>query len=140
MKSRSNVVVRYAETDKMGIAHHASYPVWYEVSRTDLIKKMGITYTGMEAMGLMLPLVELHCKYNGVARYEDELIVESWISALVHARMEINYAVFRAGEERPISLGRTVHAVVDKSMRPVSLKKYAPKLYAKMLAAVEGPE
>ena len=42
MISRSKIKVRYAETDQMGIAHHSNYPIWYEVARTDLMKKMGI--------------------------------------------------------------------------------------------------
>ena len=48
MISQSKITVRYAETDQMGIAHHSNYPIWYEVARTDLIKKMGLTYTQME--------------------------------------------------------------------------------------------
>ena len=42
MISRSKIKVRYAETDQMGIAHHSTSPIWYEVARTDLMKKMGI--------------------------------------------------------------------------------------------------
>ena len=53
--SKSRIVVRYAETDQMGIAHHANYPVWFEVARTDLIKTIGITYTELEEMGRCAP-------------------------------------------------------------------------------------
>ena len=59
MKSESKIVARYAETDQMGIVHHSVYPVWYEVARTDFIKQVGMTYTQMEQIGIMLPLVEL---------------------------------------------------------------------------------
>ena len=75
MISKSTIVVRYAETDQMGIAHHSEYPVWYEVARTNLIKCIGLTYTQMEQMGVMLPLSELTCRYKGAARYEDVLTV-----------------------------------------------------------------
>ena len=54
MHSRSYITVRYAETDKMGIAHHSNYPVWFEVGRTDFIKMFGSTYSDMEKAGLML--------------------------------------------------------------------------------------
>ena len=69
MISKSQVVVRYAETDQMGIAHHANYPIWYEIARTDLIKNIGMTYSEMEHMGVMTPLVELGCRYIGTAHY-----------------------------------------------------------------------
>ena len=49
MISKSQVVVRYAETDQMGIAHHANYPIWYEIARTDLIKNIGtVSYTHLD--------------------------------------------------------------------------------------------
>ena len=48
MISESKIIVRYQETDQMGIAHHSVYPVWFEVARTDFIKKLGITYSEIE--------------------------------------------------------------------------------------------
>lgn len=69
MKSRSRIIVRYAETDQMGVVHHAVYPVWYEVARTDFIKQVGMTYSQMEQMGIMLPLIELQCRYLLPAHY-----------------------------------------------------------------------
>lgn len=71
MIHHTSIVVRYAETDQMGIVHHAVYPVWYEVARTELIRQIGIPYSQMEAMGVMTPLVELKSRYKGVTRYED---------------------------------------------------------------------
>ena len=56
MHSRSYITVRYAETDKMGIAHHSNYPVWFEVGRTDFIKMFGSTYSDMEKAGLIAQL------------------------------------------------------------------------------------
>ena len=71
--SESTVVVRYAETDQMGVVHHAVYPVWYEVARTDCIKKIGVTYAELERMGgddpgggFKLPLQRLGLLRGGV--------------------------------------------------------------------------
>ena len=89
MISKSQVVVRYAETDQMGIVHHSNYPVWYEIGRTDLIKETGITYSELERMGVMTPLVELSCRYIGVARYEDVLTVETSIAELTPSRIRL---------------------------------------------------
>ena len=107
------VVVRYAETDQMGIAHHANYPIWYEIARTDLIKNIGMTYSEMEHMGVMTPLVELGCRYIGTAHYEDILTVEASIAELSPARIRFSYRIFKEGEDKPINTGSTLHLWVD---------------------------
>ena len=61
MITKSFVTARYAETDQMGVIHHSVYAVWYELARTDFIKKVGISYSQMEEMGILLPLSELTC-------------------------------------------------------------------------------
>ena len=135
MSTVSRVTVRYAETDQMGITHHAVYPVWYELSRTDFVKSLGFTYSQLEKMGVMTPLVELSCRYSGVSRYEDELLVECRVSALTPSRVEFSYRIFREGEEKPLNTGSTLHAWVDaQTFRPVNMKKRFPDLYAKMEA------
>lgn len=131
MKSQSRIVARYAETDQMGVIHHAVYPVWYEVARTDYIKKLGISYSDLEKLGVMTPLVELSCRYISPARYEDELIAEVAVGDLSPARVEFQYQVFRIGEHTPLNTGRTLHAWVDaKTFRPVNMKKRYLGLYA----------
>ena len=135
MSTVSRVTVRYAETDQMGITHHAVYPVWYELSRTDFVKSLGFTYSQLEKMGVMTPLVELSCRYSGVSRYEDALLVECRVSALTPSRVEFSYRIFREGEEKPLNTGSTLHAWVDaQTFRPVNMKKRFPDLYAKMEA------
>jgi len=72
LTSETRLVVRYAETDQMGIVHHSNYPVWFEAGRTDFIKGIGLPYSKIEEKGILLPLIELKCCYRGAARYEDE--------------------------------------------------------------------
>lgn len=130
MYSESKVVVRYAETDKMGIVHHSVYPIWYELARTDFIKKFGMTYSGMEEIGIMTPLVELNCKYIKPADYEDVLTIRVWVSKLTPARIEFSYEVYK--ENVLINTGITVHALVGKDLRPLNMKKNFPNLYEKI--------
>ncbi len=133
MSTVSYVVARYAETDQMGIVHHSVYPIWYEISRTDFVKSLGITYSQLEKMGVMTPLVDLHCHYSGVAKYEDQLLVECSVSSLSPSRVEFSYRIFRQGEDLPLNTGTTLHAWVDaQTFRPVNMKKRFPDLYAKM--------
>ncbi|MCI9052632.1 MAG: acyl-CoA thioesterase [Lachnospiraceae bacterium] len=138
MISRSKIKVRYAETDQMGIAHHSNYPIWYEVARTDLMKKMGMTYTQIEEQGLIVPLLELQCKYISAAYFEDNLIVEASLKNATAVKLEFEYAIFREGDEKPLNVGRTLHALVGKDLRPVNVKKEYPELYQKLISAVEN--
>lgn len=139
MISKSKITVRYAETDKMGIAHHANYPIWYEVARTDLIKKIGMTYTEMESIGVGVPLIELQCKYMGAAYYEDELTIEAKVSRVTPVKLEFEYKIYKDGNQKPINTGRTLHALVNKDLRPVNVKKNYPDLYEKLEKALEEP-
>jgi acyl-CoA thioester hydrolase len=136
MHSRSYITVRYAETDRMGIAHHSNYPVWFEVGRTDFIKMFGTTYSDMENAGVMLPLVNLTCHFIQPALYEDELIVRTWCIHMTAARIEFAYSVKRInpdGSETELGYGTTEHGIVDsKTFRPCNIKKRLPVLYDKI--------
>jgi len=55
--SETEIIVRYAETDRMGIVHHSNYPIWFEAARTDFIKNLGMSYSKIEERGFMLPLI-----------------------------------------------------------------------------------
>ena len=132
MFSETKIIVRYAETDKMGIAHHSSYPIWYEVARTEAIKKIGITYTQMEELGIMLPLVELNCKYIATSDYEDELLIQVGISKLTPARIIFEYKIYRQSDNTLINTGSTMHAFVGQNLKPLNLKKLFPNIYEKI--------
>ena len=132
MISKSILNVRYAETDKMGIVHHSVYPIWYELARTDLSKQAGFPYSEMEKSGVMTPLVELNCKYYSPAYYDDELIVTATVSKLTPARVVFSYEVYRKGSDKPINTGYTVHALVNKDMKPINTKKLYPEIYNAM--------
>ena len=130
MISRSKVIVRYAETDQMGIAHHSVFPIWFELARTDLAKQAGLAYSKMEKMGVMMPLVELQCNFKKPAHYEDELIVTSTVSKLSGVKVEFYYEVFLEVEDKPICTGTTVHALVSsKDFHIVNVKKDFPEIY-----------
>ena len=140
MHSRSYMTVRYAETDKMGIAHHSNYPIWYEVGRTDYIKLFGITNSEIEAAGIMMPLINLSCHYGKPALYEDNLIVRTWVISIKPAHIEFTYTIKRInddGTQTELGYGTTEHGIIDsKTFRPTSLKKRMPELYEKIKATL----
>lgn len=127
--SETRLVVRYAETDQMGIVHHSNYPVWFEAGRTELIKRMGLPYSKIEEKGLLLPLIELKCRYRGAARYEDEITIKTSLKELTYSRAVFYYEVFRNNECCPITTGETMHAWTDRRLKPINIKKHFPEVF-----------
>jgi acyl-CoA thioester hydrolase len=119
--SSSTVRVRYAETDKMGVAYYANYFVWFEVARADLLRTLGWSYRDMEQAGVALPVIEAQCQYHRSARYDDELEVRTEGRMLSPVRMEFTYQVVRRADDAVAASGRTVHAAVDPDGRPCRL-------------------
>ncbi|MCX8130054.1 MAG: acyl-CoA thioesterase [Clostridia bacterium] len=133
--SDTKFIVRYAETDQMGIVHHSNYPVWYEAGRTDFIRKMGMPYSKIEENGILLPLVELKCNYKGAARYEDEVTVKTSIKDFSGVRITFRYEVYK--NDDLINSGETMHAWTTKELKPVNIKKLAPEVYNMILKATD---
>ena len=123
--------VRYAETDAMGIVHHANYYVWFEMGRTELLREADLNYRSMEEAGIMSPVIESHCYYKSSARYDDYLTLETEVTSVDKVRWAFNYRVWRDGEL--LAEGRTVHCFMNREGRPVFLKKANPELYSKMV-------
>lgn len=132
-KSITNLTVRYAETDQMGIVHHSNYYVYFETAREDFIRGAGISYKDMEDGGIMMPIVETQCKYSEGARYADKLIIETTIEELSPAKVALQYTVIREEDSKVLSRGKTVQAFVDKnSFRIINLKKKYPEIWGKL--------
>ena len=117
----STVRVRYAETDQMGIAHHAEYFSWFEVGRTDLLRGRGLPYRELEARGVRFPVIETQVRFLRPAYYDDVLEIATTVTSLGGARIAFAYEVRREGAEGPLATGVTHHAAVDGRGRPVRL-------------------
>jgi acyl-CoA thioester hydrolase len=124
------VRVRYAETDKMGVAYYANYFVWFEVARADLLRSLGWTYREMEHAGVLLPVIEAQCEYRRSARYDDELEVSTEGRILSPVRMEFHYEVRRVGDPEITASGRTLHAALGPNGRPCRLPARITEAFA----------
>ena len=74
-KSSTHIRVKYAETDQMGVVYHGHYAAYFEASRGEAIRSLGITYRDIENSGILMPVVELEIKYLRPAQYDDLLTV-----------------------------------------------------------------
>ena len=89
--------VRYAETDRMGLLHHANYLVYFEQARTELLRDRGRTYKGMEDEGFFLVVAKLEVKYKLPAHYDDILTIRTTVTRTTPVRIEHKYEVLRDG-------------------------------------------
>lgn len=131
-KSVTKIRVRYAETDKMGIVHHANYYVYFEAAREDFIEAVNLKYSDMEDMGIMMPIVETECKYHEGARYGDDILIETSLEKLSPIKVELNYKVIRACDGKTLANGKTAQVFVDsKSFKIIRLNKKCPEVWKK---------
>ena len=133
MASVTEVTVRYAETDRMGVTHHAVYPIWFEMARTDYIRNAAMSYAEMERQGVMIPVTGISCRYRLPTGYDDTLVITTKITRFSPARVEFSYTAGLKGETDIRCEGTSAHAFVDsQKFRPLNLKKAMPELYARL--------
>jgi acyl-CoA thioester hydrolase len=118
--------VRYAETDQMGVVYYANYLVWMEVGRVELCKACGFNYRDMEQDdGIYLAVAEATCRYRSPARFDDEVIVRTWIEDANTRIVIFHYEMRLAGDDRLLATGSTRHVFVSREMHRVRLpEKY----------------
>jgi len=128
--SISRVRVRYAETDQMGVVYYANYFVWFEVGRTDLLRRNEWSYRDMEADGYSLPVIDAQCSYKAPAKYDDELEVQSKGEMISPVRMKFTYEVVRASDREVLANGYTIHATLDRAGKPCRLPERVRTLFS----------
>jgi acyl-CoA thioester hydrolase len=142
MPVTTEVRVRYAETDQMGIVYYANYLVWFEIGRVELLRSLGLAYSQLETEHeCILPVIEASCRYRSPARYDDEIQIETSPALLRGSVIKFAYQIWRKaskeGEERKLLCeGETVHVVCDDQLN----KKPLPEKYAAALRAMMAEE
>lgn len=136
IQSRTQVVVRYAETDMMGVVYHGSYLPWFEVGRTTLLKELGLPYRQLEAEGFRLPVLEVTARYLRPALYDDTITIVTTMRERPLLRIRLEYEV-RRGDEL-LATGATVHAFIDRDGRPVRPPASVVTVFAAAFKAAGG--
>jgi acyl-CoA thioester hydrolase len=103
--------VRFAETDLMGIVHHAKYLVYLEAGRVEWLRRRGVTYADWASRGVHLPVVEAQVAYQAPARFDDLLTVETTLTELRSVSLKFGYRIHREGT--PIATGSTRLGCID---------------------------
>ena len=132
--NRAETIVRYVETDQMGVVHHSNYYPWFEIGRTEFIKATDMKYTDVENIGIMMPLTESYCKYIKPAKYEDEIIIETFIEKLTPVKIIFSYNIIKKENNELLAKGSTTQAFVDKkNFKVINLKRYNEELWQKFM-------
>jgi len=127
-ENTTEIRVRYAETDAMGVAYHGNYLGWFGVGRTELFEELGYPYAQLEDDGIILPVAECHVRYRVPAKYDDCLLIHSSCTELRGVSMVLSYRVENKKTGVLLAEGWTKHAIVDKNMKPVKIRDVNPKL------------
>lgn len=133
MKDVQQIRVRYAETDRMGVVYNSHFLVYFEVGRTEYMRRLGTAYRELEERGVFLVVVEAHCRYRGPAHYDDVLEMTTWAERVRPTRIDFRHRI-RKPPDRPVAEGRVVLACVDQEGRP---RKLPDAVRETMLQAVE---
>lgn len=129
MESTTELRVRYAETDAMGIVHHATYPVWMELGRSDFLRELGQSYAEWEARGVRLVVNEIRVRFRAPARYDELVVVRTRLAEAGRRRIVFHYDIEREGAL--LAEGESVHLVAGSDGR-------ARVLPEDLLALVQG--
>ena len=108
----TKIRVRYGETDQMGYMYYGNYAEFYEVGRVEMLRSLGLTYSGMEQSGIMMPVLELKCKYIKPALYDEEITINVIMDKLPGVKIHFRYELFNEKDEL-INTGETLLVFVN---------------------------
>jgi len=134
--SETQIRVRYAETDQMGVVYHGNYAQYFETARAESIRQLGFTYKDMEAMGIMMPVVELHTKFIRPARYDELITAKVILKELpTDHRIEFHHEVYDEMKNLLVTGRIVLYFIETKTMKKTvmptllyeKLKTYFPE-------------
>jgi len=129
------VRVRYAETDQMGVVYHANHFVWFEIGRVELLRQLGFSYKDMEQQdNCFIAVVDARCRYKAPARYDDEIVVRTWLKNIRESVIHFGYELVRVDDQTVLAEGETTHIVADAQMRKTTLPEKYMKVFREAAA------
>lgn len=125
--------VFYYETDKMGIVHHSNYIRWMEEARNDFMIQIGYPFDKIEAENIMVPVLNVSCKYGKPFRFGDTFQVMLKPTLFNGIRFEMDYDIIEKKSGEVYATGSSSHCFVDMEMTPIILKHDHRDVYETLL-------
>lgn len=120
--SSTQIRVRYAETDQMGVVYHSNFFPYFESARTESIRELGFTYADMEKMGVIMPVVDVHCRYLRPAKYDDLLTIKTILKELpLHHKIEFYHEVYNEQDELLVTGKIILYFMESKGMKKTTM-------------------
>jgi acyl-CoA thioester hydrolase len=113
--------VRYAETDRMGIVYYANYLIWCEVGRVEFMRALGGSYADLEAQGYGLAVAEATVRYLAPARFDDPVRIETRLVGVRSRAVTFDYVISHAGTGARLATAHTALVSIDSNGRPTAL-------------------
>lgn len=131
--------VKYYETDQMGCVHHSNYIRWFEESRLEFLKQIGLEYDKMEAAGIMSPVLSVQAEYRTMTRFGETVHIAVAMPQYNGIKFAVQYEVTDAVSGEVRCKGETTHCFLSvKDGKPVFLKREKPEWHKIMLSCVRG--
>jgi acyl-CoA thioester hydrolase len=137
LQTRTNIEVRYPDCDRMGIVHHAVYPIWYEIARMDFFKQLGFSFSDMNALGVNPAMVDLHLQYRAPATYPQTLYIDVSMGEFAPKKLELLYETHDAEGGEPLNTARTFHIWTGPDNKSYNLEENLPHIYEKIKNAAK---
>lgn len=130
--------INYYETDGMQIVHHSNYIRFLEEARIFLMDKIGLPYKTFEDNGLMIPVLEVKCKYKFPAKFDDIILIDTKIKEFNGIHMVVEYIITNKETGNIVATAETKHCFTNENLKPISLKKLRPDMYEIFLKYTEN--
>lgn len=134
METRTVIETRYPDCDRMGIIHHAVYPVWYEMARMDFFKALGFSFADMNSLGVNPIMVDLHLQYMVPATYPETLTIVTRMGEYAPKKLELLYETYNS-EGVLINKCRSFHIWTGPDNHSCDLEEHYPEIFDKIKKA-----
>lgn len=131
--------VRFAETDMMGVVHHANYFRWFEMGRVEFLKQAGVYLLELMDDGILFPITDVSCQYRASARFDDAIMIETTMAELNKVKMVFTYRIIREADGVVLATGRTQNAFTNENGKIIRLPaEYYDRLQALYMTETNG--
>ena len=127
--------VRFVETDMMGVVHHSNYFRWFEMGRVEYLRQADVLLTELMAEGIVFPITHVDCQYRASAKFDDIILIETFLEELTPVKMIFTYKVFRLEGKILLASGSTQSVFTDNQGKIIRLPK---KYYEKLQSSVKS--
>ena len=130
--------INYYETDKMGVVHHSNYIRFLEEARCTMLNKLGYSYGRMEEEGVMIPVLEVDCKYKYHVTAFDTILIDAKIVEFNGVKLKVKYTITNKANGNLVMEAETKHCFTNKDLRPINTKKEHKDIYDVFASQLEA--